>query len=473
MSGRYTLGEIARVVGATGLPESAAGRTVSGYSLDSRSIKEGELFVAVAGERFDGRQYVQGALARGAAGALVGAEAGLGGAAAVADGAGADAAVVRVADAPAALQKLAAWHRQQVGIPVVAVTGTNGKTTTKDVIAHVLGAQLPVCASIGNLNSQLGMPLTLLNRMGREHKVGVFEVGMSARGEIARLCAVLKPDRGVVTNVGAAHTQFLGDVENVFLAKSELVDALPDGGRLYLNREDRFHERMEQRFAGAKTRVSLQDRHAPFFLDVVSVDLSGLRGELHVAGEPGVRKLWMPIPGRHMAYPALFALAVARDLGLDLDDSLAALATCAPAKHRMQVVGRGAITILDDCYNANPPSTEALLEFVRGVPHAGRKVLVLGDMLELGDISLPAHRKIVERVLAEPAFARAFFVGPIYREASSGLPQLAEAVSSGRVALAETREPVLAQLKQGLADGDLLVLKASRGIGLDVLLEQL
>lgn len=472
MSGRYTLGEIARVVGAT-LPTGAESRAVSGYSLDSRTIKEGELFVAVVGENFDGRKFVQMALERGAAGALVGREGGLNGAPAVEDGAPVDAPVVRVADGPKALQALAAWHRQQVGIPVVAVTGTNGKTTTKEVIAHVLGAQLPVCASVGNLNSQLGMPLTVLNKMGREHKVGVFEVGMSARGEIARLCTILKPDRGVVTNVGTAHTQFLGDVENVFLAKSELVDALPDGGRLYVNREDRFHERMEQRFAGAKTRVSLVDRSAPYFLDVQSVDLNGLRGELHVAGVTGVKKLWMPIPGRHMAYPALFAIAVARDLGLDLDASLAALATCAPAKHRMQVVGRGGVTVLDDCYNANPPSTEALLEFVRGVPHQGRKMLVLGDMLELGDISLGAHRKIVERVLAEPGFARAWFVGPIYREAAEGLAGLQDAMASGRVVMAESRDPVLGQLKSGLSDGDLLVLKASRGIGLDKILDQL
>lgn len=473
MSDGYTLGEIARVIGAPAPAGAAAGRRVTGYSLDSRSIEDGELFVAVAGERFDGRAFVKAALARGAAGALMGREAGPNGAPSAAAGVGEGDPVLAVEDGPQALQALAAWHRQRVGIPVVAVTGTNGKTTTKDVIAHVLGQQARVCASVGNLNSQLGMPLTLLNRMGREHQVGVFEVGMSARGEIARLCAVLKPDRGVVTNVGPAHTQFLGDVENVFRAKSELVEALPAAGRLYLNAECRFHARMRAAFAGEARRVSLHDASADLRLEVASVDLNGIRGKLHVRGEDAPRELWMPIPGLHMAYPALFAVAVALDLGFDVSKAIESLASCRPAKHRMQVVGRGGVTILDDCYNANPPSTEALLDFVRALRHAGRKVLVLGDMLELGELALPSHRKIVERVVADRAFDRAWFVGPIYREAAAAVPAVADALREGRVRLAEDCEPVAGQLKDELSDGDLLVLKASRGIGLDQLLEAL
>ena len=462
----YTLEQVAAAAGAPPPPSGAARTPITGYSLDSRSIQPGEIFVAVVGERFDGRAYVKAALERGAAGALVGREAGLNGAPPAAVDAPAGAPLVLVDDAPAALQRLARWHREQIRIPVFAVTGTNGKTTTKEVVAHVLAAQLPVCASVGNLNSQLGMPLTLLNRLRPEHRVGVFEVGMSARGEIARLCSILQPDRGAVTNVGAAHTQFLGDVENVFRAKSELVEALPATGLLYLNAEDRYATRMREKFAGQARRVSLTDAAADLRLELTSVDLNGVRGILHVAGE-SPRPLWIPIPGRHMAYPALFAIAVARDLGLDLDASLAALATCAPAKHRMQVTARGGVTIVDDCYNANPMSTEALLDFVGGVTHPGRKLLVLGDMLELGDLSLPSHRKILERVSAAPGFARSWFVGPIYREAAAGLP-LPESMT-----LVPDREPVLAALKADLRDGDLLVLKASRGIGLDLLLEKL
>jgi UDP-N-acetylmuramoyl-tripeptide--D-alanyl-D-alanine ligase len=330
-----------------------------------------------------------------------------------------------------------------------------------------------VCSSVGNLNSQLGMPLTVLNRMGTEHKAGVFEVGMSARGEIARLCKILKPDRGAVTNVGAAHTQFLGDVENVFRAKSELVEALPASGRLYVNAEDRFSARMQGAYAGVSRRVSLDDRGADYFLEIEIVDLNGVRGKLHVKGEGKARALWIPIAGRHMAYPALFAVAVARDLGLDVDASLAALATCTPAKHRMQVTARGGVTILDDCYNANPPSTEALLAFVRGVKHPGRKLLVLGDMLELGELAQPSHMKIMENVAGESGFAKAWFVGPIYREAAGKLPAVQEQIAGGRIRLAESREPVLAELKTALVDGDLVVLKASRGIGLDWILDQL
>jgi UDP-N-acetylmuramoyl-tripeptide--D-alanyl-D-alanine ligase len=465
------LGDVARVAGAAVPPGADARRPVAGYSIDSRTIRPGELFVAVRGDRFDGADFVLAALERGAAGALVGEEAWRERAAAAPPGA----AVLVVPDPRAALQALAADHRARHAVPVVAITGTNGKTTTKEVVAHALAAHLRVCASEGNLNSQLGLPLMLLNRLGPEDRVGVFEVGMSAPGEIARLCRVLAPDRGVVTNVGTAHTEFLGSLDNVYAAKSELVSALPAGhGRLYLNAECAFHGRMRAAHAGPARRVSVADRTADLFLDVGSVDLSGLEGTLAVAGRPGRHALRLPIPGLHMAYPALFAVAVALDLDLDLATTLSAIAGCRAARHRMQVEARDGLTVLDDCYNANPPSTEALLAFVRSVPYTrGRKLVVLGDMLELGALADGAHRNVAERALAAPELARLFLVGPLYRRAVETSPDLREGAAAGRLVSADSREAVLPLLAGALARGDLLVLKASRGIGLDWLLDRL
>jgi UDP-N-acetylmuramoyl-tripeptide--D-alanyl-D-alanine ligase len=462
--GTYTLSEIAAVVGAEEGPASTNETVVSAYSLDSRSIRPGELFVAVKGERFDGADYVDAALSRGAAGALVA----VGSKAQVK---GSHAGLVWVADVPVALQALAAHHRRNIPIPMVAVTGTNGKTTTKEVIAHVLAAHLPVCYSVGNLNSQLGMPLTLLNNLRPTHRAGVFEVGMSAPGEIARLCRILQPTHGVVTNVGAAHTEFLGSVENVFRAKSELPDSLPKDGRLYLNAECGYHGRMRSNYKGISRVVSVRDTNADMFLEVDSADLLGTRGRVRVDG--GWHSFAIPIPGRHMIYPGLFALSVCRDLGLDLATSLRALASSTPAKHRMQVFARGALTILDDCYNANPPSTLALLDFVRDVSHAGRKVLVLGDMLELGDLGRSSHAKVLEQAVGDERFNRIFVVGSLYREALADVPATQGALASGRLSQWDGAAPLLPSLRDALKDGDLLVLKASRGIGLDKLIDAL
>jgi UDP-N-acetylmuramoyl-tripeptide--D-alanyl-D-alanine ligase len=301
----------------------------------------------------------------------------------------------------------------------------------------------------------------------------VFEVGMSARGEIARLCEVLRPTHGIVTGVGMAHTQFLGSVENVFLAKNELVVALPRDGALYVNAECPFHQRMQAAFPGRVRRVSLRDAFADLFLDVTAVDLAGVRGSLSILGEGEPRPLWMPIPGRHMAYPALFAVAVAGDLGLDVAKAILTVAGCRPAPHRMSVVARGGLTILDDCYNANPPSTEALLGFVRRLDHPGRKVLVLGDMLELGELAVESHRRIAELAVSTRVFGPIHLVGPIYREAASGAKGVEDAIASGRVWLHDSRDGAMAALGGQLVDGDLLALKASRGIGLDVLVDAL
>ena len=199
------------------------------------------------------------------------------------------------------------------------------------------------------------------------------------------------------------------------------------------------------------------------------MDLVGVRGTLYRDGKKIDKPLWLPIPGLHMAYPALFAVAAALDLGLPLEATLASLATCTPAKHRMQVVARGGVTVLDDCYNANPSSTEALLAFVAGLAHPGRKVLVLGDMLELGQLASSSHRAIVERVLAERGFARAYLVGPLYQKAV--VEQ--SAAKNPKLALFPSVVSLAGELARELAPGDLLVLKGSRGIALETLIEKL
>jgi len=458
-----TLADIARVISAKTPPSLQGDRPVTGYSLDSRTIGEGQLFIAIRGDRFDGHDFVTKALENGAVGALVSRLV----------QAPAGAALLEVSDVPAALKALAKNHRQAHPIPIVAVTGTNGKTTTKEVISRVLESHASICSSVGNLNSQLGMPLTLLNRLRATHQFGVFEVGMSALGEISKLCDILGPTHGVVTGIGVAHTQYLGDIENVFRAKSELVQALPTKGTLYLNAECGYHGRMLNAFGGTARRVSLTDPSADLFLRVESVDLAGVRGRLTLKGSSAEHPFSMPIPGLHMAYPALFALAVAMDLGLPLEPSLAALESCRPAPHRMSVTNRGSVTILDDSYNANPSSTEALLRFVGELPPSGQKILVLGDMLELGNLSGESHRSILSHAISTPGFDKIFLVGQNYRQAGPGIVDSKGEAHSYRVGFFESREAVIGPLKKALKNGDLVVLKASRGIGLDALVDQI
>lgn len=455
-----TLNDVVEAVNGRQLSGSDA-VSISGVSTDSRTMRAGELFVPLKGERFDGHDFVAAAVAQGAAAVLIQADR----IEKVAAEFGADpprrVAFVAVEDTLVALLQLAAWHRRQFCGPVVAVTGSNGKTTTKDMIAAVLAEKGPVLATAGNLNTEIGVSLTLLRREP-QHEYIVVEMGMRGLGQIADLVSVARPTVGVVTNVGPVHLELLKTMEAVTAAKRELVEGLPAAGTAVLNADDPRVAGMAS--ASAAEVITYGCRAAA---DVRGKDIRSL-------GEHGVAfTLWhggqhvevhLPIIGRHNVYNALAAAAVGLTCGLDLESIARGLAGFTASAMRMQLerLPTG-ITVLNDAYNASPASMRAALETLTDLP-ADRRIAVLGDMLELGHDSEAEHTAIGRLVAALPVdllLTVGHHGGRIADGArSGGFP--ADCIVRVHDALeAADRVRALAQA------GDVILVKASRGLQLE------
>ncbi len=451
--------------GLAGLARLLRGRAIGpdrggmpgGYRIDSRKLAAGDLFFALPGTQTDGHRFLPDATARGAWGAVVSDPA-----AAAASGL----PCVVVEDVAEAMIALAEAKRATLRYPMVAVTGSNGKTTTKDLVAAFLGRSRRVVRTPGNLNNLLGLPLALMEAdPGAE--VGVFELGMSTRGEIDRLARLLKPRFGVITCVAPAHLETLGTLEQVREAKAELIPHLDPDGFLYLNGDDPSTAELARRAAPRTVRkVSLGGLvEAQAMMRVERVGIDGTDGVVVVdrpdLGRQEKMPVHWPLPGRHLVYPLLFAILIARDLGLPVKaGELASLVQGLEAtRGRMRVLDLGGRKLVDDAYNANPRSVEAAIDWVEEVEVPGRRFLVLGDMLELGPVSEVCHRAVRERVAASRRLAGAWFVGPIY----AGLADRAEE----QMSVAERRDRVVAEVLARFEPGDLLLVKGSRGIGLD------
>ncbi len=422
---------------------------VSGVSTDSRSVRPGELYVALSGERFDGHDFVSAAVAGGAALALVSRPA--------------DAAVPQlvVPDTLAALHALAAAHRARFDIPVVGLTGSNGKTTTKEMIAAVLAPLGPVHRTPGNLNNHIGVPLTLLGLSG-EHRAAVVEMGMNHAGEIRVLAALARPGVAVITNAGRAHLEGLGGREAVADAKSEIAERLGHEDTLIYFGDDAL-------LRDKNARRSCRRRTFGFgpSVDCNATDIAGLGFNGVEFTASGFGRVRIGLPGRHNVLNALAALAVADVLGVDHAAAVAGLLRVRPAPGRMQVKPAGDITVIDDSYNANPDSMRAALDLLRET-EAGRRIAVLGEMLELGRASESLHREIG----AAAAFVdRLFAIGPsasLLAEAAvnAGLPPERIHVARDIAALESALVPVLTA-------GDVVLIKGSRGMALERLLPAL
>jgi UDP-N-acetylmuramoyl-tripeptide--D-alanyl-D-alanine ligase len=457
-----TLAEAA--VGASAVleaPESyanAGSLVVSGYSIDSRTLAPGELFFAVKGERFDGHDFVTAAVARGAVAAVVSQ-------ARVASLPDAALAVpLLVAENPLqALQSLAAHVRRQWGRRLIAVTGSAGKTTTKEAIAAVLGTKFNVLKSEGNLNNAFGLPLQLL-RLNREHDYAVVEMGMNHLGEIAALARIAAPDWGVVTNVGTAHMEnFVEGQAGIARAKFELVAALPPNGIAFLNCDDPYVSQFGRNFLGRAVYFGAGPCADPQITSV-GEDAEGL----HVCYCAGERKgsFLLHLLGAHNASNAAAALAVATEAGVNLDAAVAALSTLTAGDKRGQVLEIGGATILNDSYNSNP---EALRSMIRTLAawHGPRRILVAGEMLELGP-KAPALHAECGHAAAEAGLE---FVVAVRGNAA----HLAAAACAGGVPslFLPDAEAAGQWLRQNLRSGDVVLVKGSRGVHLEKAIEAL
>src|ERR1035438_7153604 len=425
---------------------------VTGYSIDSRTIAEGDLFFAVRGDRFDGHDFVATAAERGAIAAVV-ARTKL---ASLPDAA--LAIPLLIAEDPlAAMQSLAAHVRRQWGKHVVAVTGSAGKTTTKEAIAVALSAKFNVLKSKGNLNNAFGLPLQLL-RLEPEHEYAVVEMGMNHLGEIAALARIAAPDWGVVTNVGTAHIENFADGQaGVARAKFELVEALPASGVAFLNCCDPYVSQFGRDFPGRTVYFGAGPCADPQLLEA-NEDEAGLHLRLR-AGERESR-LTLKLLGAHNASNALAGLAVALDAGVDLDAAVAGLASLAAGDKRGQVIEIGGATILNDSYNSNPEALRSMIRTLATRP-GRRRILVAGEMLEQGEHG-PALHAACGRAAAEAGLDLVVGV-------RGNAEHLAAAACAGGVAslFLPDAEAAGRWLSQNIGEGDVVLVKGSRGVHLE------
>ena len=378
-----------------------------GVSTDTRTLRRGELFVALQGPNFDGRDYVAQARDKGAVGAVVDAL--------VEDENAQSLAQVVVSDSKRALGQLGAAWRNQTAATVIGVTGSNGKTTLKEMTARCLATLAPTIATQGNLNNEIGMPL-MLTRIDNSHRFAVLEMGANHAGEIAYLTALARPDVVVITNAAAAHLEGFGSVDGVARAKGEILGSDVRPRIAILNADDRYFEYWVTLVDDIQLISFGIDESADVRADNIVCDASHSTFDLHVPGsEVGIR---LPLAGRHNVTNACAAAAIAIAVGVDIVDIRTALESMQPVAGRLQrVAGINGATIFDDSYNANPLSVVAAAEFLATVP--GDNWLILGDMAELGDDAPRLHREVGEEV-ARAGIGRLFATGGLSRNTVDG-----------------------------------------------------
>jgi len=444
---KLPLSRVAEFLSAAGEFDPQA--VAQGYSIDSRTIHPGELFFAVKGERMDGHDFVSQALENGAAAAVIRKD--------HFPRYPVKTRLMTVDDTLIALQTLASAVRRLWGKPLIGVTGSAGKTTTKEAIAHVLLARFRVLKSEGNFNNHFGLPLMLL-KLEPEHDLAVIEMGMSHAGEIAALAKIAQPEIGVVTNVAAVHLEFFDSISGIARAKYELVEALPATGTAVLNADDEYVSQFGRDFRGKIVLYGLRPSAHVRAENIQSLGAGGSAFEV-VVGSHRERAV-LHLVGSHNIHNALAAIAVGLERGLTPSEAVAALATLAPSDKRGQVVKLGNITIINDCYNNNPKALEAMVDALAAMP-AKRRIVVGGEMLELGAAGAELHRQAGEYI----AKKRIDLLLGVRGQAD----QMVEAASHAgiRAEFVATPEQAGEWLAHETRDGDIVLLKASRGVKLE------
>ena len=448
---RLSLAKVAEFISATG--RLAAEAVVNGYSIDSRTVGPGQLFFAVKGERLDGHDFVEQALEKGAAAAVV-----------RSDQAGryqGETRLLSVEDTLVALQTLATAVRKLWGKPLIAVTGSAGKTTTKEAIAQVLSARFRVLKSEGNFNNHFGLPLMLL-KLEPEYDVAVIEMGMSHAGEIRALAKIAQPEIGVVTNVAAVHLEFFDSLAGIARAKYELIESLPLSGTAVLNADDEYVSQFGRGFKGKVVQYGLG---ATADVRAENIRSKGTEGtEFDVVTGTSREHATLPLVGEHNVLNALAAVAVGVERGLKPAEAVATLATLTPADKRGQVLQVGNITVINDCYNSNPKALEAMVDALAAM-NARRRIVVAGEMLELGLAGEEMHRRAGDHISEKKI------------DVLIGVRGLAQAMvgaaekAGARAEFVASPEEAGEWLAREARDGDVILLKASRGVKLERALE--
>lgn len=435
---------------------------VTGLGNDSRKVKAGDLFFALKGENFDGHDFVPEVAAKGVAAVVVQASR----AAELRPRLPAGVGLVAVDDVRLAFGRLARAYRQEFTLPVIAVGGSNGKTTTKELVASVLRQKWTTLWSEASFNNDIGVPSTLL-RLDKSHQAAVLEVGTNHPGELAALVQLAAPRHGIVTSIGREHLEYFGDLAGVAREEGALAEHLPANGVLFLNGDSEWADTIAARCPGRVVRVGVGERN-DWRARKIRLDKNGTTFQVEGPVKDFAGEYRVSLLGKHQAVNALFAIAVSEELGVGRADILRGLAECPPPKMRMQYWEAQGVRVLDDAYNANADSMRAGLETLCGLPLQGRRVAVLGDMAELGAHTAAAHAEI-GRYAAELQIGQLFTVG----KNAAVTAQAARAAGLARVIEFGEVEAAIKAVKNFLKPGDVVLFKASRSSRLERITETL
>jgi UDP-N-acetylmuramoyl-tripeptide--D-alanyl-D-alanine ligase len=425
---------------------------VTGVSVDTRTLKPGDLYVAIRGKRLDGHQFCEQAVEKGAVGVVVDSEA------AVPTGK----VGIVVANTTDALGRIAFRHRERMSARVVAVTGSNGKTTTKEILAAILALKFKTLKPEGSFNNDIGVPLTVL-RMTRDIEAAVFEIEMNELGGTARLARICRPEVGVITNIGDTHLEFMKDRHGVAQEKAELLQALPDKGAAVLNADDPLVMAIGATYAPPRrVTFGLEQTAEVFAEDIEDAGLAGSRFRLM-----GKYEVTLPIPGRHNVANCLAACAGAYAMGMWPGDMPEAIARITPLPMRLRVVKLGDKTLIEDCYNANPQSVAAALDVLQGCNAVERRIVFLGDMLELGESARERHEAIGREVGV--LVNRLVVVGPLGECAARG----ASAAGLEQIRRFETAEQAREAVFDIIRPGDTILVKGSRAMAMEIISQEI
>ncbi|NPV72707.1 MAG: UDP-N-acetylmuramoyl-tripeptide--D-alanyl-D-alanine ligase [Pelotomaculum sp.] len=426
------------------------GTVLSSVSTDTRRLKKGEIFFALSGERHDAHNFLAQAAGAGAGCLVVSRTADL----------PAGVPVLAVENTLAALQALAAFNRKSCGARVVAVTGSTGKTTTKDMTASILSTRLRTLKSEGNFNNEIGLPLTLL-RLDETCEIAVVEMAMRGAGEIDALCRIAKPDCAVITNIGEAHLELLGTVSNIAAAKGEVLEHIPAGGFALLNAEAPFIRREAGRCRG---KVIYYGIDCPADIRAANIRPEGRGSRFEVILDGERREFFLPVPGRHNVMNALAAIGVARELGLTWEEVARGLAAVTLTGMRLEIIEAKNLRIINDAYNANPASAKAALQVLKEMAGGRRAVAVMGNMLELGPRAAEGHREVGEAA-AGARVSCLVTVGDLAAGIAEGA--LDAGLPAERIFRCADNMQAAGILEELIRDGDVVLVKGSRGMKME------
>ena len=446
--------------------DACGGRLVAGrpgclirrVCTDSRTVRAGDLFVALAGRRFDAHSFLPEVASKGASGVLIERN--------QAVESLRDCAVILAANTRRALGTLAARYRSEFSLPVIAVGGSNGKTTTKELLAAVLRQKLATLWSQASFNNDIGVPLTLL-RLETAHQVAILELGTNHPGELAPLMDMTGPHYGIITSIGREHLEFFGDLAGVALEEGVIAERLPAEGKLFLNGDSEWAGPIAARTRAPVVRVGFGDAN-DWKIRWVRTDKQGARFRVESARPEYEGEYRINLLGKHQAVNATFAIALGAELGLNRAEIVRGLSECTPSAMRMELWEHNGIRVLDDAYNANADSMMAALQTLRDLPCKGRRIAVLGDMAELGAHSEAAHYE-VGRHAADMGIAQLIAVGTM----ASVIAQGAREGGLNRVFEFPNVEAAAIAVKQFVREGDMVLLKASRASGLEQIADML